>query len=76
MSVILILTIIAIIGAIFVSLGRPLAANMFWMISNPLMAIYNYKISEYEMSFMFIIYSVISIIGIWNLKFRKHNKGE
>ena len=74
MSVILILTLICIIGAAFVSLGKPLAANVLWIVSNPLMAIYNFKLSEYEMSVMFAVYSAIAIYGIWNLKYRKRKE--
>ena len=68
---ILILTIIAICGAISVSLGRPLGANILWIVSNPLMAVYNYRIAEFEMAGMFGVYSFIAVYGIWNLKYRK-----
>lgn len=69
---ILILTIIAVVGAVAVSLGRPLMANIFWICSNPAMAVYNFKHGEIEMAWMFAIYSIIAVYGVWNLKLRKY----
>jgi len=71
--IILILTVVAIIGAITVSLGKPLAANILWIVSNPFMAIYNYNIREFEMAWMFVVYSIIALIGIYNLGIRNHD---
>ena len=67
---ILILTTIAIIGAFTVALGRPLAANMLWLASNPAMALYNYNINEFEMAGMFAVYSMIAVYGVYNLKIK------
>lgn len=65
---ILTITIIAVIGAIAVAKGKPLIANSLWIISNPLMAYYNYELGEIELTGMFIIYFVISLYGVWHLK--------
>ena len=67
---ILILSTIAIIGAFSVAFGRPLAANMLWLVSNPAMAVYNYKINEFEMAGMFAVYSMIAVYGVYNLKIK------
>lgn len=64
---ILVLTIIAVIGAIAVSLGKPLLANYLWIVSNPAMAVYNFRIGQPELSGMFVVYSVIALLGIINL---------
>lgn len=58
---------VAILGALLVSLGYPLAANIVWMISNPYMVYHNRKINQPEQAKMFIVYCLISIFGIWNL---------
>ena len=71
---ILILTLVAILGAIMVSLGRPLAANVLWFCAQPGLALYNYNNNEIELAAMFTIYSLIAVYGIWNLKFRKRQK--
>ena len=67
---ILILTVIAVIGAFTVALGKPLSANILWLISNPAMAVYNYNINEFEMAGMFAIYSMIAVYGVYNLKIK------
>lgn len=68
--IMLILTIIAIIGAVTVALGKPLAANILWLFSNPGMAIHNYNIHEFEMAGMFMVYSFIALYGVYNLKLK------
>ena len=69
--IMIILTSIAIAGAITVALGKPLAANILWILSNPCMAIHNYNIGEFEMAGMFFTYSVIACYGIYNLHFKQ-----
>lgn len=68
--IMLILTLMAIAGAVTVALGRPLAANILWLLSNPCMAIHNYNINELEMAGMFSVYSVIAVYGVYNLKIK------
>ena len=67
---ILILSTIAVIGAFAVALGRPLAANILWILSNPAMAVYNYNINEFELAGMFAVYSMIAVYGVYNLKLK------
>ena len=69
----IILTIIAITGAITVALGKPLIANSLWLISNPAMAIHNYNICEFEMAGMFVVYTVIAGFGVYNLRFKNYD---
>lgn len=57
----------AYIGALFVSLGNPLYANLIWSVSNPLMAQYNYKIQQKEQSLLFIVFTIIAWFGVFNL---------
>lgn len=71
--IILILTIIAIIGAITVALGNPPTANSLWLISSPAMAIHNYNIHEFEMAGMFVVYTVIAGFGVYNLRFKNYD---
>lgn len=68
--IILMLTIIAILGAITVAMGKPLAANILWLFSNPGMSIHNYNIHEFEMAGMFMVYSFIAVYGVYNLKLK------
>ena len=69
--IMLILTIIAITGAITVALGKPLTANSLWLISNPAMAIHNYNIHEFEIAGMFVVYAFIALYGIYNLRLKQ-----
>ena len=61
------LTAASICGAILVSLGDPLFANLIWSFSNPLMAHYNYKIQQKEQAVLFSVFSVIAWFGLINL---------
>lgn len=67
-----ILTSIAVIGAFAVAKGKALTANWLWIISNPLMGLYNYQKGEIELATMFVIYSFIALYGIWNLKLKEY----
>ena len=70
MSLILIATILGVIGCLFVSRGEPLNANYVWSIGNLGMIYYNYTIVEYEMMIMFVVYEIIALYGVWNLRFK------
>lgn len=61
------LTIASIAGALLVSFGNPLVANLIWSISNPGMAYYNYKIQQKEQAILFSVFSLIAWFGVWNL---------
>ena len=70
----MIFTIIGIVGAIYVSKDKSLYANCLFAIANAGLLVYNYKIKEYEMMMLFIVYEAIAIYGIYNLKFKKVDK--
>ena len=65
-----VLTSIAVIGAFAVAKGKAFIANVLWLISNPLMGLYNYQKGEIELAGMFIIYTLIALYGVWNLKIK------
>jgi len=71
---ILILTIIAVVGAIAVAKGKSLMANLLWIVSNPLMAHYNYQLGEMELAGMFTVYFFIALYGVWCLKVKSYIK--
>ena len=70
----MIFTIIAIIGALYVSHNKPLIANYFWVLSNAGFIIHNILINEYEMLILFIAYEIIAIYGIYYIQFRGKNE--
>lgn len=62
--IVTILTRISISGALLVSLGYPLYANLLWSISNPLLAYHNYKIAQNDQAELFIVFTLIAWFGI------------
>lgn len=60
-------TLLSIIGAIMVSLGFPLYANIVWSISNPLMAWHNYRIAQKEQAVLFGVFTGIAWFGVIHL---------
>jgi len=62
-----VLTGISIIGAIMVSFGFPLYANLLWSISNPLIAWHNFRIIQKEQAVLFGVFTVIAWFGVINL---------
>lgn len=68
MILIMISSILGILGVLCVSQGKSLYANYIWSIGNIGMIIHNYNIREYEMMIMFIIYWIIAVYGVWNLR--------
>lgn len=58
---------LALVGAIFVSFGYPLIANIIWSITNPYLMWYNRKINQPEQAKMFFIYFLITLFGVYNL---------
>lgn len=72
----LICTLIAVTGAIYVACDRALTANYLWSISNLAFIIHNIMITEFEMVILFTVYEVICLFGIWNLKFNTNGKIE
>ena len=65
--IVLIATIIAIVGALFVASGKALDANSMWAVSNIGYIWYSISICEWEIVILFSVYEVIAIFGIWNL---------
>lgn len=71
MSLIIIATLLGVIGCLFVASDKSLKANYVWSIGNLGMIYHNYTITEYEMMIMFIVYELIALYGVWNLRFKK-----
>ena len=63
----MIFTLMAIAGAIYVAYDYALIANCLWSVSNMAFIIHNISIREREMVLLFSVYEVICIFGIWNL---------
>jgi hypothetical protein len=68
----IIFTLIAIAGAVYVARGHALAANCIWSISNLGFIYHNIMINEYEMMLLFIVYEIISVAGVFNLTYCKY----
>lgn len=58
---------LSILGAIMVSLGDPLMANILWSVSNPLIAMHNYGIRQNEQAALFVVFTIIAWLGVINL---------
>lgn len=59
-----VLTLISIIGAIYVSFGYSLTANFLWSFSNPLLSYHNFKENQKEQGFLFLIFGIIALWGV------------
>ena len=68
---ILLLTIMGIAGAMYVSRGAPLTANYIWAVSNLGFICHNITIAEYEMASLFAVYEILALYGICNLRSKK-----
>ena len=68
---ILLLTIMGIAGAMYVSRGAPLTANYIWAVSNLGFIYHSIVISEYELAALFAVYEALAIYGICNLRSKK-----
>jgi len=66
-SLVSISTDIAILGGILTSLGFAFWACVVWTISNPCLVYHNQKINQFEQRNLFIIMTIVSLIGIINL---------
>jgi hypothetical protein len=51
-------------GCVFVAFGLPLEANMIWVLTNPFIAIHNYRIREYGQMILWSIYICIAVFGL------------
>lgn len=68
---ILLLTIMGIAGAMYVSRGAPLTANYIWAVSNLGFIYHSIAIPEYEMASLFAVYEIFAVYGICNLRSKK-----
>lgn len=68
------LTLLAILGAIYVARGHPLMANSLWAVTNIGFIWHNIIIQEYEMAILFFVYELISVYGVYNLGFNKKSE--
>ena len=64
-TVLLITTIYALIGAYFVSIGRP-EGFAIWIYTNIVFAFNNYAIGQYEQAALFSCYLLLAINGLRN----------
>lgn len=64
---ILIATLLSIAAAVSVARGKALSANCVWAVTNIVIIWHNYSIGEYEMVFLFLMYEIIAIFGVYNL---------
>jgi len=60
-------SLVGVTGCALVSLGHPLAASAVWVPGNIVMTTHLYKQKEWEMFWMFLIYTVIAVYGVLNL---------
>jgi len=65
---ILLFTLAGITGAILVSKGESLYANIMFCFANAGLLSYNFFIKEYEMMFLFSVYFFIAAYGVINLR--------
>ena len=68
---ILLLTIMGIAGAMYVSRGAPLTANYIWTVSNLGFICHSIAIAEYELATLFAVYEILAVYGICNLRSKK-----
>lgn len=58
---------ISIMGSILTAMGFAFLACVVWSISNPYIAYYNYKKGEMAQYRLFLVFTIVSAIGVWNL---------
>jgi len=58
-------TYMAIIGAILVSFGYPLVANIIWTPTNIYLTWYNYTNKQLALAKMFAVYTIIALFGVY-----------
>ena len=54
----------SIVGAACVSVGAPGAANLVWSISNPALALHNWRLGEIAQARMFGVFAILAIAGV------------
>ncbi len=58
---------IAILGGILTSMGFAFWACVVWSISNPYLVYYNYRTRQMAQFRLFLVMTVVSLLGVWNL---------
>lgn len=58
---------LSILGALYVASNRALAANILWSFSNPTLILHNILSGQPEQAAMFVVFSLISLYGIYHL---------
>ena len=58
---------IAILGGILTSMGFAFWACVVWSISNPYILYYNYKKGEMAQYRLFLVMTIVSLLGVINL---------
>ncbi len=64
---------IGVIGAVLVAMGKPLQANYVWSVSNPCFVYHNYLNNDVAQCVLFTVFTLVSWIGVINLRWRKNN---
>lgn len=52
-------------GALFVAAGDAHTANIIWSAANPLLVWHNYKTEDYSQAFLFFIFWLVALSGIF-----------
>jgi len=63
---------LAILGALYVASNRALAANILWSLSNPMLILHNILNGQPEQAAMFVVFSVVSLYGIYHMIHIEH----
>jgi len=56
----------SLMGCVSVSAGQPLLANILWLLFNPLMIIHNYRAKEKAQMWLWTIYVLIALYGVFH----------
>lgn len=58
------LTYVSILGAGSVAMGHTFPANLLWSVSNPILALHNYRAGQVKQAQMFGIFGFIAVSGV------------
>lgn len=64
-------TIFGILGAVFVAIKKPGMGQLFWVVGNPSLIIANVIENRWSQVFLFGVYMIITIIGLYNYYIKK-----
>ena len=57
----------SLLGCLMVAKGKPLSANLLWLVTNPIICYHNYCIGDYSQMGLWTIYIILAIYGSINL---------